>query len=139
MDAVVLRYSRTENGNGGGRGAGGGAPIGGGSDRLLVRDAGRMRFVRADAVRWLEADGNYVRVHLGDESLRMRGSLAAATARLGRDRFVRIHRSAAVNLDHVAEICPWFSGDCVVVLVDGTRLRMSRTYRKELESRFGLA
>jgi len=110
----------------------------GSGPRLLVRKERSLRFIRTDDVRWVEADGNYIRVHAHGESYRMRGTLAAATEKLGADRFMRIHRSSSVNLDHVAEICPWFSGDYLVVLNDGTRLRMSRSYRKELETRFGL-
>ena len=101
-------------------------------DRLLIRARGRVFFVRVADVDWFETAGNYVRVHVGREAHLVRESLTSLVARLDPARFARVHRSAAVNLDRVKEMQPWFSGDYVVILHSGARLRMSRTYREQL-------
>jgi two-component system LytT family response regulator len=67
----------------------------------------------------------------------MRESLQALEGRLDPGRFFRVHRSAIVNLDRVTELSPFFKGDRVVLLRNGTRLPLSRSRRAELESRLG--
>ena len=103
------------------------------TDRLVVKSGGRLFFLRADEIDWIEAAGNYVRVHAGASSLLLHESLASLAERLDPTRFARIHRSTVVNLDRVREMQPWFHGDAVVVLRDGTKLDVSRTYRAALE------
>jgi two-component system, LytTR family, response regulator len=88
-------------------------------------------------VDWIEAARNYVRLHIGKTVLMTRDSLTTLETRLDPRRFVRIHRSAIVNLDRVRELQPWFSGDYVVILTTGEKLRLSRSYRRAFESRFG--
>lgn len=100
--------------------------------RFLIRDAGRIRFLAVDDIDWLEADGNYVRLHAGGEAHSLRATLRATLEQLDPARFVRIHRSAAVNVDRVAEVQPWFGGDYLAILRDGSRLRVSRTYKHHL-------
>ena len=96
---------------------------------------GRIYFVRIEEIDWIEAAGNYVHLHVGKEDHLLRESLTALEKKLDPSRFVRIHRSAIVNLDRVKEIVPQQSGDSVVVLLDGTRLRFSRWYRERFEAR----
>jgi two-component system LytT family response regulator len=98
-------------------------------ERLQVRVDGRILFVRVSDIDWLESSGNYVRVHAGTESYQLRESLTNLAARLDPARFARIHRTTVVNIDRVREIQPWFSGDYVVLLRSGAKLRMSRNYR----------
>lgn len=105
--------------------------------RILVRSNGRIMFVRAADVHWLEAAGNYVKLHLGGETVLVRTALTALTDRLDPGTFVRIHRSTVVNLDRVREIQPWFSGDSILILQDGVKLRVSRNYRDEMERKMG--
>ena len=102
------------------------------AERLMVRSAGRVTFLRVDEVDWIEAAGNYVRLHVGRDAHLLHEGLAALATRLNPTRFARIHRSTIVNLDRVRELQPWFHGDAVAILRDGTRLQVSRTYREAL-------
>lgn len=106
------------------------------ADRLLVHAQGTIRFVATESVRWIEAAGNYVRLHTtaGDTHL-VRETMSRLEQKLDPDRFVRIHRSAMVNLDHVEEIRHWSSGEYRVELDDGTELKLTRTYRERILDR----
>jgi two-component system LytT family response regulator len=107
------------------------------ADRLLVREDGRVRVVAASEVDWIEAARNTVRLHLGADVHVLREPLSTLEGRLDPARFARIHRSTVVNLERVTEILPWFSGDGMVVLRSGERLRVSRSYRERFETRLG--
>lgn len=100
--------------------------------RITVRVDERILFVRTEDVEWFEGARNYVRVHVGAQVYRIRMSLRALEEVLDPDHFRRIHRSIIVNLDHVREIQPWFSGDYVALLRDRRQLRVSRTFAQEL-------
>jgi two-component system LytT family response regulator len=100
--------------------------------RLTVRKGDRTRFVRLEDVDWIEAARNYVQLHVGEESYLVRTSLKGLLQRLDPALFVRIHRSAVVNLERIREVQPWVGGDYVVLLEDGQTLRVSRTYRDRL-------
>jgi two-component system LytT family response regulator len=102
-------------------------------DRLVVKSGGRVFFLRTDEIDWIEAAGNYVRLHLGDESHLFRETMNRMESRLDGRRFVRIHRSRIVNTERVKELQPWFNGEHVVVLQNGTRLTLSRGYREKLQ------
>ena len=108
-------------------------------DRLLVSKRGHGVFVATHTITHVESAGNYVRIHAGTEEHRLRIRLSDIEQQLDPSRFARIHRTILVNTSAVAEIQPWFSGDAVVILKDGTRLRLSRHYRGAIESAFGLA
>jgi two-component system LytT family response regulator len=101
-------------------------------ERILVRAGDRSLFVPASDVDWIEAEANYVRIHAGAQSYLLRESIGAIGDRLDPKRFRRIHRSAIVNLDRVKELQPWFHGEHRLLLKDGTELRVSRTYRKNV-------
>ncbi len=94
--------------------------------RFAVRGDGRVRFVMTTDVDWIEADRNYVFLHVGDVKHRLRASLRNVTARLDPKIFVRIHRSAVVNIHCIREVQPWFGGDYVAILRNGTKLKVSR-------------
>lgn len=100
--------------------------------RLLVRERGRAFFVRVDELDWLEAAGNYVRLHVGRIAHRVRLPLARLEARLDRRAFRRISRSHIVRIDRIRELQPWFHGDGLVILTSGAKLRLSRRYRDRL-------
>jgi two-component system LytT family response regulator len=102
-------------------------------DRLVVKSGGRVFFLRTDEIDWIEAAGNYVRLHLGEESHLFRETMNRMESRLDSRRFVRIHRSRIVNTERVKELQPWFNGEHVVVLQNGTRLTLSRGYREKLQ------
>ncbi|MBL0937356.1 MAG: response regulator transcription factor [Gemmatimonadaceae bacterium] len=97
--------------------------------RVLVREGRRTRFVPLAEVDWFEADGNYIRVHTGGDRHRTRGTITAIESALDPRQFVRIHRRIVVNMDRVREMSPLPGGDGLLVLGDGSTLRLSRTYR----------
>jgi two-component system, LytTR family, response regulator len=102
-------------------------------DRLIVKSGGRVFFVRTDEIDWIEASGNYVRLHLGEEAHLFRETMTHMESRLDGRRFVRIHRSRIVNVERIRELQPWFNGEYVVILRNGTRLTLSRNYRERLQ------
>jgi two-component system LytT family response regulator len=104
-------------------------------DRLLVKDDGRMYFVPVSEIDWIEAYGNYARVHTGAHTHLIRETMATLERALDVRRFARIHRSTIVNLDRVKQMDLWGSGDYMVRLADGTQLKLSRWYRDRLEAR----
>ncbi|MEX2180293.1 MAG: LytTR family DNA-binding domain-containing protein [Gemmatimonadaceae bacterium] len=101
--------------------------------RLAVKTGGRVLFLRAEEIDWVEAAGNYVRLHVGAESHLYRESMKNMEARLDGETFVRIHRSSIVNVDRIRELQPWFHGEYVVLLQDGTRLMASRVFSDRLD------
>jgi two-component system, LytTR family, response regulator len=102
--------------------------------RFVVRVNGGVRLVATDHVDWIEAADNYVVLHAGVEAYTVRDTLTRLDAELDPDVFVRIHRSTVVRLDRIVELLPSFHGDFVVVLRDGSRLAMSRTFRPRIEA-----
>jgi two-component system LytT family response regulator len=122
---------------GGSRPAAKGAAEEGPVERLLVRADGRVLFLRAEEVDWIGAQGNYAELHVGPRSYLIRETLGALEARLDPRRFLRVHRSAIVNLDRVRELHPWFGGDYLISLHDGTELHLSRSYRARVAARLG--
>ena len=106
-------------------------------DRLVVKSGGRVFFLRTEEIDWIEAAGNYVRLHLGSENHLFRETMNRMESRLDTRRFARIHRSRIVNTERIKELQPWFNGDYVVILRDGTRLTLSRGYRERLQERLG--
>ena len=102
------------------------------TERLLVESDGRSFFVRTSDVDWIEAAKNYVRLHVGDRTHLLRATLSALEHQVDPERFRRVNRSALVNLDRVRELQPWFHGDAIVILESGTRVTLSRRYRRNL-------
>jgi len=101
--------------------------------RLLVRTAkGAAKLLRLEDVTWIQAEENYVRLHVGDDSYLVRGTLSALEDRLDADRFVRVHRSHIVNLEAIRELQPWSHGDWRIILHDGRELMLSRRFRDRL-------
>lgn len=107
------------------------------AERLVVKSAGRITFLRTDEIDWVEAQGNYACLHVGKDTHLLRETMSALEARLDPQKFVRIHRSTVANIECIKELQPTFHGDFSVLLRDGTRLTLSRTYRKELQRRLG--
>ena len=91
-------------------------------------------FLCTEEIDWVEAAGNYVRLHARSESHLLRESMKNMEARLDPNTFVRIHRSAIVNIDRVKELEPWFHGEYIVIMRDGTRLTASRVYSDRLSA-----
>ncbi len=105
-------------------------------DRFLVKEAGRVFFVRVDEVSWIDTAGNYIRLHVGGRTLMLRGTMEATAGELDPKKFIRIRRSALVNVDEIKEFHTLSKGTYNVVLHDGTELASSRNYRNHLESFF---
>jgi two-component system LytT family response regulator len=101
--------------------------------RLAVRNNGQVLFLSPEEIEWIEAAGNYVRLNAGGESHLLRETMSGVEAKLPRERFLRIHRSALVNLEAVRELVPSPHGDFVVALKSGKRLPLSRGCRDRLE------
>ena len=102
--------------------------------RVAVRDRNKVRFVKTAEIDWIEASGNYVVLHAGKENHVVRETLAAFEAQLSPKEFVRVSRSAIVNLDRVEHFEPTFNNEHVIVLSNGARLPMTRGLR-ELQDR----
>jgi two-component system LytT family response regulator len=106
-------------------------------ERFLVRSRGKIIAVRTQDIDWIEAADYYATLHVGGATHLVRQTMADLEASLDERRFVRVHRSAIVNIDRIREVHPQFRGDCTLVLVDGTQVRLSRTRRAEFERLFG--
>jgi two-component system LytT family response regulator len=103
------------------------------SDRLVVKSGGRVVFLRTDEIDWVEAADYYVKLHSAGKTHLLRETMNALEDRLDPNKFFRVHRSAIVNLDRVRELQPYFRGEHVVILNDGTKLKLSRGRRAKLE------
>ncbi|MHC4943209.1 MAG: LytR/AlgR family response regulator transcription factor [Planctomycetota bacterium] len=108
-----------------------------GFERLLVKSAGRIMFLPHEDVDWIEAAGNYMRIHAGGEIHLMRETMAGLAKKLDPNRFVRIHRSAMVNLHRIKELAPSRKGEFDVFLQNGDRLTLSRKFRPVVEAALG--
>jgi two-component system LytT family response regulator len=96
------------------------------ADRLPLQENGRIVFIIVKDIDWIEADGNYVALHVGKQRYVIRDSLTNLAMKLNPAEFLRIHRSTIVNVSRIKAIHPWFRGHHVVLLHDGQELRMSR-------------
>jgi two-component system, LytTR family, response regulator len=103
-------------------------------ERIAVRQNGRVLFITLDEIDWIEAADNYVSLHCGVQTHLLRETMSDVEARLEPARFVRIHRSAIVNIDRIKELQPWFRGDYRVILSDGTKLTLTKNHREKLDS-----
>ena len=103
--------------------------------RVMIKVSGRVTLLKVDEIDFIEADGNYAKLHVGRKAHLLREKMHDLEGRLDPAKFVRIHRSVIVNLDRIKEMHPHFNGDYIVVLEDGRKLRLSRTRRENLETR----
>lgn len=102
------------------------------AERFVIKEEGRVFFLKADEIEWIEAEGNYVILHAGKQRHLFREAISNLETRLDPRRFQRIGRSAIVNLDCIRELQSWFRGDYKVILRDGTELKLSHRYRDNL-------
>lgn len=106
-------------------------------DRLVVKSGGSTRFIRVVEIDWIEAAGVYVNLYVAGQKLLYRACLRELAERLDPRRFVRVHRSAIVNIESILQLEPISHGEFDVVLKSGARTRVSRGYRTQLENRLG--
>ncbi len=99
------------------------------ADRFLVRTQDRFLVIRSADICWAEVDGNYVTLHVGAARHQLRQTLDALEKQLDPARFQRIQRSVLVNLDYVRELSPLTRGDYLLVMHDGSELKLNRNYR----------
>lgn len=105
--------------------------------RVMLKTAGRVVFLKVDEIDWIEAEGDYVRLHVGGNTHLLRDTMKRLEEQLDPSKFARTHRSSIVNLERIKELHPYFHGDYVILLKDGTELKLSRSRRQALEDRLG--
>ncbi len=103
-------------------------------DRLVVKAGSDHHFIRLADILWIESQGDFVKIHATGPARLMRETLQSLQRRLDEARFLRIHRSFVVNVDHVRQVTPALYGDYSVLMSDGSKLRLSRNYRKALKT-----
>jgi two-component system LytT family response regulator len=102
--------------------------------RLVVRSKGKIVFVQTSEIGWIEATGNYVRIHAGTRTHTTREKISVFERLLPPERFLRIHRSIIVSIDSIAEIQSCGPGEYVVLLRNGKELPLGRSYREKVEN-----
>jgi hypothetical protein len=105
------------------------------TERFLIKKLGREFLVRVEDIDWIEASGNYVNLHVGGRVYPLRETMTGITERLHPQGFQRVHRSAIVNLERIAEIVPYESGDGEARLSTDAVVPVSRRYKKQLRER----
>jgi two-component system, LytTR family, response regulator len=106
-------------------------------DRIVVKTNGRIIFLRGDEIDWMEAAGNYIKLHCGNDSHLVRETMSNMEQQLHPEKFIRIHRSTIINVDKLKELQPWFNGDYKVFLTNNVQLILSKNYREQLMKRLG--
>jgi len=99
-------------------------------ERLIVKTNGRIIFLRIEEIDWMEAAGNYVKLHVGNEAHLIRETMNGLEQQLNPQKFIRIHRSTIINIEKIKELEPYFNGEYKVVLNNHTQLILSRNYRE---------
>ena len=105
--------------------------------RLVVKTGGKISFLKVHDINWIEANGDYAKIHCEQRSYFLRKTLNDLAVRLGGEGFSRISRSVIVNLDRVCELTPLKKGEYMVELHGGPNLKMTRSYRPQLEVLLG--
>jgi two-component system LytT family response regulator len=107
-------------------------------DKIVLKGPDRVRLLPVDQISWIEAEGMYVNIHTRDGAVHLHRSLIRSLEQaLDQRRFVRIHRSAIVNIDLISELRPDAHGDYVAVLRSGAAIRVGRRFRDRLQQRLG--
>lgn len=105
-------------------------------DRIMVKSSDRMYLIKTLDIDWIEADDNYVKLHVGPKYHLLRQTMKSLEDALDPSLFLRIHRSIIVNMDRIKEIQQWFNNEYTVILKDGTELTMSRGYKDKAKEMF---
>lgn len=102
-------------------------------ERIMVKERGSIFFIKVEDIVWIEAAGDYISIHTTEKSHLIRETMAGLLAGLNPRKFVRIHRSSIVSVEHIKELKPYFHGDYIVILKNGKELKLSRRYWEEVE------
>jgi len=105
-------------------------------DKIMLKTAKGISFINTNEVDWVEAAGNYVKLHVKDSGHLLRETMNNIESKLNPDKFLRIHRSSLVNIDRIKELQPLFNGDYIVILQNDTELNLSRNYHDRLQRLF---
>ena len=105
-------------------------------DKIMLKTPKGIYFINTNEIDWIEAAGNYVKLHVKDSGHLLRETMNNIEAKLNPDKFLRIHRSSLVNIDRIKELQPLFNGDYIVILRDDTELNLSRNYHDRLQRLF---
>lgn len=100
--------------------------------KIPIRDGGKIYFVNTAEVLWIEADADYIRFHTQNKTHLARETMSGIEKQLDPEKFIRIHRSTIVNLDHIRELQPREHGEYTALLIDGSKVTVSRTYKEKL-------
>jgi two-component system LytT family response regulator len=106
-------------------------------DHIPVRAGNDILLIRTDSIDWIEAMGNYARLHVGTATHMLRESMQKLELALDPARFARVHRSTIVNVDRIRRMRPMYHGEFEIVLSDGTTVMMSRSYKDRMRERWG--
>jgi two-component system LytT family response regulator len=101
--------------------------------RLLIKSSGRISFLKTDEIDYGQAEDYYVKLHVGRKGHLLRETMNEMEAKLDHSKFLRIHRSTIVNIERIRELQQHFNGDYIVLLQDGTELKLSRSRRDQLQ------
>jgi two-component system LytT family response regulator len=102
-------------------------------ERLVIKNGGRVFFLETGEINWVEAEGNYVRLHTDKKAHLLRETISSLEEQLDPKKFLRVHRSTIVRIDSIRELQPWFHGEYHIILHNGTKLTLSRNYREQLQ------
>jgi two-component system LytT family response regulator len=105
--------------------------------RLVIKSGGRVSILAVRDIDWIDAEGDYVKIHSGRQWHLLRETMKHLEQQLDPLRFVRIHRGTIVNVERIKELQPFFRGEYVVILQDGTSRKLSRGYKEHLERALG--
>lgn len=97
--------------------------------RLLIKTAGKIIFIKTDEIDWIEAEEKYVQIHVGKDKYLYRETMNTLEQQLNPENFTRIHRSYIVRIDFIKELVPWSHADYLLILQDKTELNLGRNYR----------
>jgi two-component system LytT family response regulator len=103
-------------------------------DRIAIKAGGRVYFLKTDEIDWVEAEGDYLSLHAVSQTHLIRETMEKFHAKLDAKKFMRIHRSTIVNTERIKDIKPFFKGDYVITLINGKRLKSSRSYRHDIQA-----
>lgn len=105
--------------------------------RIPIKSDGRVTLLPVEQIDWIESSDNHVKIHANKQIFTVRQTLQSLEQSLSPTEFVRVHRGSMVNVTRIREIQPWFNGEYVVLLLDGTQVKTSRGYRARLEELMG--
>ena len=106
-------------------------------ERIMIKERGSLFFIKVEEVEWIEAAGDYVSIHVGNKSHLLRETMSGLMKKLNPRQFVRVHRSSIVKIDSIKELKPYFHGDYIIILKNGTELKLSRRYWEKVEKVLG--